>query len=73
MLASGIDVGSVKDILGHAKISMTMDVYGHMIPGAKARAISAIDTEVLALCWQRPCNCHVSVWRSYLWAVRRRR
>jgi integrase len=43
MLAGGIDVKTVASVLGHSAASTTLNVYGHVIAGAEARAIIAID------------------------------
>ncbi len=43
MLAGGIDVKTVASVLGHSAASTTLNVYGHVIAGAEARAVVAID------------------------------
>ncbi len=35
---------SVKDQLGHASVSMTVDVYGHLVPGANRAAMDRLPT-----------------------------
>jgi integrase len=42
LLASGIPVLDVSRRLGHAKVSTTLDVYGHLMPGADKKAAEAI-------------------------------
>jgi len=32
----------VKDQLGHSSISMTVDVYGHLVPGANRQAVNKL-------------------------------
>ncbi len=39
----GADVRTVSSLLGHASPSTTLNVYGHVIAGAKERAVSAIE------------------------------
>jgi len=43
MLAGGIDVKTVAAVLGHSAASTTLNVYGHVIAGAQAKAVAAID------------------------------
>jgi integrase len=38
MLADGVDVKSIQTILGHSNISMTMDIYAHLMPDAQRKA-----------------------------------
>lgn len=46
MLAQGVPLQVVADVLGHASIRMTADVYGHVLPPARKAAADAM-TEVL--------------------------
>jgi integrase len=46
MLNSGIDVRSVAQVLGHTQASTTLSVYSHVMPGAEAKAIAAIDARL---------------------------
>ncbi len=39
----GVDIKTVSDILGHSSISITADVYGHVLEGHKAKAVSKLD------------------------------
>ncbi len=34
----------VRDQMGHASITMTVDVYGHLIPGANKQAVDKLDS-----------------------------
>ncbi len=52
LLASGTDVRTVAGILGHASAKMTLDVYGHVIPGLAGRALDGLG-ETLALAQAR--------------------
>ena len=38
----------VKDQLGHSSIQMTVDVYGHLIPGMNKQAVDKLDDPGLA-------------------------
>ncbi len=37
----------VRDELGHHSISLTVDVYGHLIPGASRQAVDRLDDATL--------------------------
>ncbi len=39
----------VKDQLGHHSIKVTVDVYGHLVPGANKAAVDRLDQAFLAL------------------------
>jgi integrase len=43
LLAAGVPVLTVSRRLGHAKVSTTLDVYGHLMPAADADAAKAIE------------------------------
>jgi integrase len=43
MLTHGIPVFTVARILGHTRASVTLDTYGHMIPGAQDQAARLMD------------------------------
>jgi integrase len=42
MIAAGQDISAVSRILGHEKVSTTVDIYGHLRPGAQDEALSAL-------------------------------
>ena len=42
MLAAGVDVRTVADILGHADVAVTLRMYAHTTPGGMADAADAI-------------------------------
>lgn len=46
MLMAGIPPKIVSERLGHASVSFTMDVYGHVIPGMQAKAASTFADHV---------------------------
>jgi integrase len=37
----------VKDQLGHHSIKVTVDVYGHLVPGANKAAVDRLDAQAL--------------------------
>lgn len=44
LLLHGIDPNTVKDLLGHANISITLGVYGHVLPNMRDRVAEMMDT-----------------------------
>ena len=42
-LVNGGDLNTVSKMLGHASVKITLDVYGHLMPGAQKRALAALD------------------------------
>ncbi|MEV1244365.1 tyrosine-type recombinase/integrase [Nonomuraea sp. NPDC050022] len=42
-LAEGVPISEVSKWLGHESITTTVDLYGHLIPEASARAREALD------------------------------
>ncbi len=42
MLAQGTDLYVVSEVMGHASIAITKDVYGHLVEGHKRRAAEAM-------------------------------
>src|SRR5262245_45592933 len=47
LLQQGESVVYVKEQLGHASIQITVDTYGHLIPGANRGAVDRLDDGVL--------------------------
>ena len=46
MLGNGVDVPTVARVLGHARNSTTLDVYGHAVPGNLAGAVSVLERAI---------------------------
>jgi integrase len=46
LLAAGTNVRVTSERLGHASVSFTLDVYGHMLPGQQADAAAAVSALV---------------------------
>jgi integrase len=44
MIAAGVNMKALSEFMGHASIKMTMDVYGHLMPGGIAEARERIDS-----------------------------
>jgi integrase len=44
MIAAGVNAKALSTFMGHANISITLDRYGHLMPGAEAEAAALLDT-----------------------------
>lgn len=49
LLAAGVDIVTVSNRLGHAKPDITLRVYSHLMPGADAAAVAAMDKALAAI------------------------
>ena len=47
LLAAGTPIKSVSERLGHAKTSITLDTYAHVLPDMQDRAVEAIDAALV--------------------------
>jgi integrase len=45
LVAAGVDVKTVQQIAGHSSIRVTLDTYGHLIPGSLDRAAEAMNRQ----------------------------
>ena len=43
LLSQGESVHYVKELMGHASIQTTVDVYGHLVPGSNRNAVNRLD------------------------------
>jgi len=43
MIESGVNIKTVSEIIGHTKTSLTMDIYGHVLPEQKQDAVKKIN------------------------------
>jgi integrase len=43
MIAAGVNPKALSTYVGHASISITMDRYGHLMPGSEAEAAGRLD------------------------------
>jgi integrase len=48
MIAAGVNAKALFPFMGHANISITLDRYGHLMPGTEAEAASLLDTYLTA-------------------------
>lgn len=46
LIAQGVPLKVVSEVLGHSIIRVTADVYGHLLDEAKSEAATAIETAV---------------------------
>jgi len=46
LLQNGESLVYVKDQLGHSSIQITVDIYGHLVPGANRQAVARLDDDV---------------------------
>jgi integrase len=44
MIAAGVNVKALSEFLGHSTITITLDRYGHLLPGSIAEAASLLDS-----------------------------
>jgi integrase len=44
MIAAGVNVKALSTFMGHAKIAITLDLYGHLLPGSEDEAAGLLDT-----------------------------
>jgi integrase len=43
LIQSGESLASIRDQLGHHSIKLTVDTYGHLVPGANRAAVDRLD------------------------------
>ena len=43
MIAAGANAKQIQTYMGHASISITYDLYGHLLPGDEAQAAALLD------------------------------
>jgi integrase len=48
MIAAGVDAKALSTYMGHANIAVTLDLYGHLMPGSEAEAAGLLDTYLAA-------------------------
>jgi len=55
LIQNGESLAYVKDQLGHSSIKLTVDVYGHLVPGANREAVNRLPS--LEILKSEPANC----------------
>ncbi len=48
MIAAGVNAKALQTYMGHASVSITLDRYGHLMPGSEAEAASLLDAYLTA-------------------------
>ena len=48
MIAAGVNAKALSTYMGHANISITLDRYGHLMPGSEEEAAELLDTYLMA-------------------------
>ena len=48
MIAAGVNAKALSTFMGHANISITLDRYGHLMPGAEDEAAGRLDAYLQA-------------------------
>jgi integrase len=48
MIAAGVNAKALSSFMGHANISITLDRYGHLMPGSEAQAAGLLDNYLAA-------------------------
>jgi integrase len=43
LIAAGVNAKAISTYLGHASITVTYDLYGHLMPGSEGEAVSLVD------------------------------
>jgi len=43
LIQCGVSLAYIRDQLGHYSIQITVDVYGHLVPGANKAAVDRLD------------------------------
>lgn len=54
LLAQHVPARVVMEILGHSQISVTMDIYAHVMPAAERQAADLVDTALAVVASKRP-------------------
>jgi integrase len=44
MIAAGVNVKALSTYMGHTSITVTLDRYGHLLPGNEHQAANALDS-----------------------------
>jgi integrase len=47
MIAAGVNAKALSTFMGHAKIGITLDRYGHLMPGSEEEAASLLDSHLV--------------------------
>lgn len=64
LIANGESLAYIKEQLGHHPIQITVDTYGHLVPGANRKAVNALDDPG----WERATDKPVVMVQPETWA-----
>jgi len=48
MIAAGVNAKALSTFMGHSGVSITLDRYGHLMPGSEAEAAGLLDAYLVA-------------------------
>jgi hypothetical protein len=48
MIAAGVNAKALQTFMGHATITVTLDTYGHLMPGSEAEAAALAESYIAA-------------------------
>lgn len=48
MIAAGVNAKALSEFMGHGSIGITLDRYGHLMPGSEEEAAGLLDTYLTA-------------------------
>ena len=48
MIAAGVNAKALSTYMGHSNIAITLDLYGHLMPGSEAEAAELLDSYLTA-------------------------
>jgi len=48
MIAAGVNAKALQTYMGHSSVAVTLDRYGHLMPGTEAEAASLLDSYLTA-------------------------
>jgi hypothetical protein len=48
MIAAGVNIKALSTFMGHAQVSITLDLYGHLLPGSEEEAAGLLDDYLAA-------------------------
>jgi len=48
MIAAGVNAKALSTYMGHATIAVTLDLYGHLMPGSESEAAELLDVYLTA-------------------------
>ncbi len=48
MVAAGVNAKALQTFMGHASITLTLDTYGHLMPGSEAQAAELVESYLSA-------------------------